>query len=157
MSFLCFWGASSLPSLAGGVDVARLFLKAETPITYVIDKRQQVTTYNTFADGEYTSLPLVLLVDSNTASASEILSSCLQDNQRAALVGPTPKTFGKAVIQTVEQLDDGSAVVVTIAQYQTPKRTNINQVGISVDVQKSCPKAGADAVTCVANELKAVM
>ena len=75
-------------------------------------------------------------------------------SERAVLVGPVPKTFGKAVIQTVEQLDDGSAVVVTIAKYQTPKRTDINQVGIAVDVQKECPK-GAEAVACVEKEVKA--
>jgi carboxyl-terminal processing protease len=137
----------------GGVDVARLFLKAETPITYVIDKRQQVTTYTTYEDGPYVDTPLVLLVDDKTASASEILSACLQDNGRAKLVGATPKTFGKAVIQTVEQLSDGSAVVVTIAKYETPKRTDINKLGISVDAVRECP-AGAAAVQCVSPELK---
>lgn len=137
----------------GGVDVARLFLKAETPITYVIDKRQQVTTYSTFEDGAYADAPLVILVDDKTASASEILSACLQDNGRARLVGATPKTYGKAVIQTVEQLTDGSAVVVTIAKYETPKRTDINKLGISVDAVRDCP-AGAAAVQCVEPELK---
>lgn len=137
----------------GGVDVARLFLKAETPITFVIDKRQQETAYQTFEDGAFSDKPLVLLVDDKTASASEILSSALQDNGRAKLVGSQPKTFGKAVIQTVENLDDGSAVVVTIAQYQTPKRTNINQRGIEVDLQKECP-GGKAAVACIERDLK---
>ena len=63
----------------GGVDVARLFLPAQSDITFVVDKRQQVTTYNVFEDGPYLDAPLLLLVDSNTASASEILSSALQD------------------------------------------------------------------------------
>ena len=72
-------------------------------------------------------------------------------SQRATLAGS--KTFGKAVIQTVEELDDGSAVVVTIAQYQTPKRTNINQLGIDVDIRRDCPKGG-EAVSCVAPDLK---
>ena len=68
-------------------------------------------------------------------------------------MGATPKTFGKAVIQTVEQLSDGSAVVVTIAKYETPKRTDINKLGISVDAVRECP-AGAAAVQCVSPELK---
>ena len=140
----------------GGVDVARLFLPAERDITFVVDKRQQVTTYNTFTDGAYTQTPLLLLVDGNTASASEVLSSALQDNGRAKLAGT--RTFGKAVIQTVEELDDGSAVVVTIAQYQTPKKTNINKKGIEVELPRpDCP-LGAEAVgTCVADDVKALV
>ena len=68
------------------------------------------------------------------------------------------RTFGKAVIQTVEELDDGSAVVVTIAQYQTPKKTNINKKGIEVDLPRpDCP-LGAEAVgTCVADDVKALV
>ena len=137
----------------GGVDVARLLLPKQTPITYVIDKKRQETAYTTFEDGPYVDTPLVVLVDDKTASASEILSSALQDNARAKLVGPTPKTFGKAVIQTVEALNDGSAVVVTIAKYQTPKRTDINQKGIEVDLQKTCP-LGKAAVACIEPDLK---
>ena len=137
----------------GGVDVARLFLKAEQPITFTIDRRRQVTPYQTFEDGQYSDARLVVLVDDKTASASEVLSSCLQDNGRATLVGTGKTTFGKAVIQTVEQLNDGSAVVVTIAQYETPKRSKINMVGINVDKVKECPPGNA-AVACVEPELK---
>mmetsp|Transcript_38101 Transcript_38101/g.76358 ORF Transcript_38101/g.76358 Transcript_38101/m.76358 type:complete len:414 (-) Transcript_38101:137-1378(-) len=138
----------------GGVDVAKLFLKAETPITYVVDKRGQTTTYSTFENGKYADVPLLILVDSKTASASEILSSALQDNERAVLVGE--KTFGKAVIQTVEALDDGSAIVVTIAKYETPKRTDINRKGIFPQVEKECP-VGDAAVACLAPEIKGLV
>ena len=54
---------------------------------------------------------------------------------------------------TVEELDDGSAVVVTIAKYQTPKLTDINQKGIEVDLQKTCP-LGKAAVACIEPDLK---
>lgn len=71
------------------------------------------------------------------------------------------KTFGKAVIQTVEELDDGSAIVVTIAKYQTPKKTDINKIGISVDLQRdNCPPVnlGAKALeTCVADDVKKLL
>ena len=68
------------------------------------------------------------------------------------------RTFGKAVIQTVEELDDGSAVVVTIAQYQTPKKTNINQKGIEVDLQRpDCPLGAAAVSSCVAEDVKALV
>ena len=135
----------------GGVDVAKLFLKAETPITYVVDKRAQTTTYSAFEDGAYLDEPLLVLVDGKTASASEILSSALQDNKRATLIGS--QTFGKAVIQTVEQLTDGSAVVVSIAKYETPNRSDINKKGISPQVLKECPP-GEAAVACIADDLK---
>ena len=138
----------------GGVDVARLFLKGEAPITYVVDKRSQTTKFAAFEDGKYVDTPLVVLVDAKTASASEILSSALQDNERATLVGAT-NTFGKAVIQTVEALDDGSAVVVTIAKYETPNRNDINRKGIVPQVSKECP-AGDAAVACVADVIKKI-
>jgi len=59
------------------------------------------------------------------------------------------------VIQTVEELDDGSAVVVTIAKYQTPKKTDINKIGIDVDLKREdCPLGAAAVKTCIANDLK---
>lgn len=136
----------------GGVDVARLFLKRDTPITYVVDKKENVVEYRTYdADGAYSDKPLVLLVDGKTASASEVLTGAMRDNGRAQLVGA--RTFGKAVIQTVEQLDDNSAVVVTIARYETPvTRANINKRGIEADVVKECPP-GKAAVACVPPDL----
>ena len=88
-----------------------------------------------------------MLVDGKTASASEILASALQDNDRATLVGS--KTFGKAAIQTVEKLTDGSAVVVTIARYETPKHTNINKQGIVPNVDRDCP-IPTPALECLA-------
>jgi carboxyl-terminal processing protease len=139
----------------GGVDVARLFLKNESPITFVVDKRAQTTPFSTFEDGAYADVPLVLLVDGKTASASEILSSALQDNKRATLVGE--QTFGKAVIQNVEKLSDGSAVVVTIAKYETPNRTDINKKGIEPQVKKQCPSADDAAVSCISEDLKLLL
>jgi len=121
----------------------------------VVDKRTQTTTYIAFDDGAYSNVPLVLMVDGKTASASEILSSALQDNARATLIGS--KTFGKAVIQTVTKLDDDSAVVATIAKYETPKRADINQKGISPEVTKECPKKPGDAVACIADDLKKLL
>ena len=61
----------------GGVDVARLFLKKDEFITFVTDKKRNVTPYQAYEDGPYATTPLYVLVDSRTASASEILSSAL--------------------------------------------------------------------------------
>lgn len=80
-----------------------------------------------------TKLPLVVLVDGNSASSSEILTGALKDNKRAVIVGS--QTFGKALVQSVHSLSDGSGLAVTIAHYYTPKGTDISHKGIEPDVK----------------------
>jgi carboxyl-terminal processing protease len=80
-----------------------------------------------------TKQPLVVLVDGNSASASEILTAALKDNHRAVVVGS--QTFGKAVIQAVDPLSDGSALAVTVEHYFTPKGTDIGHKGITPDIK----------------------
>ena len=97
------------------------------------------------AGGHPTSLPLVLLVNGNTASASEIVTGALQDYRRATVIGS--KTFGKGVVQTVLPLSGGASLKITIAAYLTPLGRNINHKGIEpaiVVVQK--PGSSADQV-----------
>lgn len=79
-----------------------------------------------------TNKPLAVLVDNKSASASEILTGALKDNNRAVVIGT--KTFGKALVQSVHGLGDGSGVAITTAHYYTPKGTDINQKGISPDI-----------------------
>lgn len=80
-----------------------------------------------------TSLPLVVLVNGNSASASEILTGALKDDHRATVIGT--QTFGKALVQSVNPLNDGSGLNVTIAHYYTPSGADINHRGISPDVE----------------------
>ncbi|WP_016951152.1 carboxyl-terminal processing protease CtpB [Anabaena sp. PCC 7108] len=80
-----------------------------------------------------TNRPLAVLVDGNSASASEILTGALKDNKRAVVIGG--QTFGKALVQSVHQLADGSGLAVTIAHYYTPKGTDINHKGITPDIK----------------------
>ncbi len=80
-----------------------------------------------------TKLPLVILVDGNSASSSEILTGALKDNRRATIVGS--QTFGKALVQSVHSLADGSGLAVTIAHYYTPNGTDISHKGIAPDVK----------------------
>ena len=77
-------------------------------------------------------MPLYVLTDEYTASASEIVSGALQDYDRATLVGET--TFGKGLVQSIEPLSNGGAIKVTTAVYLTPKGRDINETGISPDV-----------------------
>ncbi len=129
---------------AGGVDVARLFLHSGEPIVYVVDRNGITDEMDCYNDGPWADVPLTVVVDENTASASEILAGALLDNKRATLVGT--KTFGKGVVQTVTPLSDGGAVSVTIARYETPNKVDINKRGIEPMVRATC---GEDVLECV--------
>ena len=85
----------------------------------------------------HTRYPLVVLVNKSSASASEIVSGAIKDDQAGTLVGVT--TFGKGRVQTIMQLQDGSAVAVTTAKYLTPKGTDIHKKGIDPDVKVEQP------------------
>jgi len=77
--------------------------------------------------------PLTVLVDRNSASASEVLAGALGDNDRATIIGT--QTFGKALVQSVNSLSDGSGLAVTVAHYYTPNGTDISHRGITPDVR----------------------
>lgn len=87
--------------------------------------------------------PTVVLINEASASASEILAGALRDNNAATLVGT--KTFGKASVQNVRRLSDGSALLVTIARYLTPSGEDINKKGIAPDVEVTLPSEEAEA------------
>lgn len=80
-------------------------------------------------------IPVVILTNENTASASEILAAALRENNKATIVGE--KTYGKGVIQELLTLSDGSGIKVTIEEYYTPNRNKINGIGITPDVKVS--------------------
>lgn len=89
-------------------------------------------------------IPLVVLVNGNSASASEIFSGAVQDSGKAKLVGTT--TFGKGIVQSVIPLDDGTAVKLTIAKYFTPKGHDIHKKGITPDYVVELPDGKTSAV-----------
>ena len=83
------------------------------------------------SDDEYLDIPIVVLVNERSASASEVLSGALKDHNRAVLVGN--RTFGKGIVQTIMPLTDGSAIKVTTSQYFTPSGVCIQGEGIEPD------------------------
>jgi len=123
--------------MPAGVDVAKLFLPPQARVISEVDKSGRAKVYVNDGVGSDTTMPLYLLVDQRTASASEILAAALQDNHRATVVGGA-RTFGKGRIQNIQgPLIDGSGIAVTKAKYMTPDGRDINGVGIIPDV-KSC-------------------
>lgn len=126
-----------LRSNGGGVvdeatDIASLF--TEKGKTVLITKSKNSEEKNTTSNRTpiVKDIPVVVLVNGGTASASEILAGALKDNYGAKIVGN--KTYGKGVIQTVYRLTDGSGLKITTDEYYTPNHTAINEIGIEPDV-----------------------
>jgi carboxyl-terminal processing protease len=86
-----------------------------------------------YSDGNMTKLPIVLLVNEGSASASEILAGAIQDHQRGTIVGTT--TFGKGLVQRLRDLPDGSGLKITVSEYFTPNGRNIHGIGIKPDIE----------------------
>ncbi|NLM12376.1 MAG: S41 family peptidase [Epulopiscium sp.] len=104
-------------------------LLPEGLIVYTEDKNGKRDTY--MSDANEIKVPLVLLVNENSASASEILSGAVKDHNKGKLVGTT--TFGKGLVQSIYPLGDGSAVKITISKYYTPSGVCIQGIGIEPD------------------------
>ncbi|MEB3185448.1 MAG: S41 family peptidase [Cyanobacteriota bacterium] len=116
--------------LMASVEIARQWLNEGTIVS--TKTRDGITDVKRATGRALTSKPLVILVNEGSASASEILSGAMQDNNRAVLVGQ--KTFGKGLVQSVRGLSDGSGMTVTIAKYLTPRGRDIHKHGIDPDV-----------------------
>lgn len=100
-------------------------------VVYTEDKEGKRTEYD--CDGAHElEVPLAVLVDMNSASASEILSGAIKDYGIGTLVGTT--TFGKGIVQQIMPFRDGSAIKLTISAYYTPNGNNIHGIGIEPDV-----------------------
>ena len=114
------------------VEIADKLVK-EGVIVSVKDKHGLSYKYEDSGDENYLKIPCVLLVDGNTASASEILTGALRDYDLATIIGT--KTFGKGITQNIMPLEDGSGVKITGSTYYTPDGENIHGVGIEPDIE----------------------
>jgi carboxyl-terminal processing protease len=118
--------------LTQAIEVSDVFLKSGI----IVSTRGRVKSMETKAmaknDGNEPTCPIVVLVNEGTASAAEIVAGALQDNDRALIMGT--QTFGKASVQTVIPLEDGSALKLTTARYYTPKGRSIQAEGIKPDI-----------------------
>lgn len=117
--------------LQGAVEVASLFLESGTVVKEQF-AHGKTESQEVKKDGRLVSLPLVVLVDKGSASASEITAGALRDNRGIKLVGE--KTFGKGSVQELENLENGAVLKLTIAEWLTPNGTSISKQGLSPDV-----------------------
>ncbi len=105
-------------------------------IVYTEDKKKK--RRNWYSDNNQVEVPIVLLINGSSASASEILAGALKDTAKGILVGT--KTFGKGVVQEVFDLDDGTAVKITVSEYFTPNGISIHGKGIQPDIEVKLPE-----------------
>lgn len=113
------------------VDVSDLFLDKGVIVT-TESRGKEIDKREAKGEGTQPNYPIIVLVNGGTASASEIVAGALQDHARAVVLGT--QTFGKGSVQTVIEMDDGSALKLTIALYFTPKGRSIQAHGIMPDI-----------------------
>ncbi|GLC29662.1 S41 family peptidase [Clostridium omnivorum] len=123
------------------VDVVSNFIPKGKTIVSTIDKYKNEKKYDS-KGGAAINLPLVVLTDEGTASASEIVSGAVRDYKLGTLIGK--KTFGKGVVQTILDTGNGTALKVTISKYYTPNGENIHGTGIKPDIEVELPKSVAE-------------
>lgn len=112
------------------INIADNFLD-EGVIVTTKDKKGNVATEK--SDANASDIPMVVLQNENSASASEILAGAMKDRGRAKVIGT--QSFGKGVVQKVFNLEDGAGAKITISEYFTPNGTQINKVGVTPDIK----------------------
>lgn len=123
--------------LNAAVKVADYFVP-KGPVVYVDYKRGPDEIHN--ADAYRLSLPLVVLVNENTASAAEIVAAAVKETKSGLVIGT--RTYGKGVVQSVYDLKNGAGLKLTTARYLTPKKHDINNKGVEPDVKVEQPEGG---------------
>ena len=119
------------------IDILNMICDKNSTLLITVDKsgEEKVTKSK---QAPIVDIPVVVLTNGYSASASEILAGALKDNNKAKIVGT--KTYGKGVIQTLMQLSDGSGLKMTTDEYYTPSHNKINKVGIKPDYEVKLPE-----------------
>lgn len=114
------------------IDTTSRFVR-DGVVVYQVEKDGSEQAYKVTGGVEFENGPIALLVNGGTASASEIVAGALRDHERAVLIGE--KTYGKASVQQVFDLSDGSSVHITAAKWLTPDRTMLDGQGLNPDIE----------------------
>jgi len=121
--------------LEEAVKVSDLFLDSKKPIVSTKSSLESITHFSKqlFANENYLSIPIVVLINHGSASASEIVAAALQQNERAIVIGQP--SFGKGTVQTVWDLKNGYGLKLTVGEYLTPSGHSIHRKGIMPNLQ----------------------
>ena len=126
------------------IDVASQFLAKDLLVLYQIDAEGQRIDWKTKSGGKGVDIPMVVLVNEFSASASEVLSGAIMDHDRATVLGTT--TFGKGSVNNLWPLGDGSGINFTVARWFTPNGTQIEGEGITPDVVVEVPEGETEDI-----------
>ncbi|MBE5946248.1 MAG: S41 family peptidase [Lachnospiraceae bacterium] len=129
--------------LTAVVDMCDFLMKEGTIVT-TKDKDGNILQHYSSTDEEYADMPIAVLINGNSASASEIFAGALQDTGVAEIIGTT--SYGKGIVQSVIPLSDGTAIKITIAKYFTPNGNDIHEIGIVPDYEVELADGRTNAV-----------
>ncbi|SVC56786.1 uncharacterized protein METZ01_LOCUS309640, partial [marine metagenome] len=120
------------------VNSSSLFLD-EGVVTFELDSKGKKTLWNTNGEvGKFSNIPIVTLVNANSASGSEVMAGALQDYGRSVIIGET--TYGKGSVSLVRDLSNGGGMLLTNAHWFTPNGRVIHDIGITPDVEIELPE-----------------
>ena len=131
------------------LEIADYMTDKDSVLLYEVNKNNKETVRKSKNDA-IINMPIIILTNENTASASEILAGALKDLGKAKTVGTT--TYGKGVIQQILKLNDGSGIKITIEEYQTPNRNKIHKVGIEPDEKVELPESVQNSLSIKESE-----